>query len=65
MVLLITCACLAGLSTSYFRLLDNYEFELLDIRFRLRPQQQTTDRVMMIEIGEDTIERLGRFPFDR
>ncbi|MBI5143443.1 MAG: CHASE2 domain-containing protein [Candidatus Omnitrophica bacterium] len=64
-LLLIACACLAGLSASYFRLLDNYEFELLDIRFRLRAQQQTTDRVMMIEIGEDTIERLGRFPFDR
>lgn len=65
LVLLIACASLAILGISYFRLLDNYEFELLDIRFKLRPAQQVTDKAAMIEIGEDTIERLGRFPFDR
>ena len=56
---------LALAAVSYFHLLDNYELETLDFRFLLRPKIQTTDKVVLIEIGEDTIERLGRFPFDR
>ena len=57
--------CLAAISVSYFRLLDNYELELLDMRFRLRPTRPVTDKVVVIEIGEDSIKKLGRFPFDR
>lgn len=59
---LIALAVLAG---SYFRLLDNYELETLDVRFRLRPQIPATDKIAIIEIGDDTIKKLGRFPFDR
>jgi CHASE2 domain-containing sensor protein len=51
---------------SYFRLLDYYELASLDFRFVFRyPKIPTTDNVVFIEIGEDTIEKLGRFPFDR
>ncbi|MFA5146225.1 MAG: CHASE2 domain-containing protein [Candidatus Omnitrophota bacterium] len=50
---------------SYLRLLDNYELETLDFRFLLRPGVSTTDKVVMVDIGEDTIAKIGRFPFDR
>lgn len=56
---------LAILAISYFHLLDSYELETLDIRFHLRPKIPVTDKVVFIDIGDDTIERLGRFPFDR
>ena len=52
-------------AVSYFRLADNYESALLDLRFRLRPAIPATDKIAIIEIGEDTIKKIGRFPFDR
>lgn len=56
---------IAILAVSYFRLMDLYELETLDLRFQLRPRIPTTDKVVLIEIGEDTIAKLGRFPFER
>lgn len=50
---------------SYFRVLENNELDTLDLRFRLRPSIPASDKVVIIEIGEDTLEKLGRFPFDR
>lgn len=58
----IVAALAAG---SYSRIFDSYELETLDYRFLLRPKIPTTDAVVLIEIGEDTIKKLGRFPFDR
>ena len=52
-------------AVSYFRLLDAYELGTLDIRFLLRPKAPVTDKVVIIEIGEDSLKKLGRFPFDR
>jgi len=53
-------------SVSYFRLLDNYELTTLDLRFLLRyPKVPVSDKIVIIEIGEDSIAQLGRFPFDR
>ena len=53
------------LAVSYFHILDNYELEALDMRFRLRPKIPSTDKVVVVEIGDDTIKYLGRFPFSR
>jgi len=53
------------LAGSYFRLLENSELGSLDLRFRLRPAIPVTDKVAIIEIGDDTIQKIGRFPFDR
>jgi len=50
---------------SYFHVLDGYELDTLDWRFRLRPPIPTTDKVVFVEIGDDTIAQLGRFPLDR
>ncbi|MCM8791041.1 MAG: CHASE2 domain-containing protein [Candidatus Omnitrophica bacterium] len=57
--------CLAIMAGSYFHILDSYELETLDLRFRARPQIPTTDKVVMIEVSDDTVEKIGRFPFDR
>lgn len=58
-------AILAIFAVSYFHLLDTYELESLDMRFQLRPRGPATDKVVVVEIGEDTIKHLGRFPFNR
>lgn len=52
-------------AVSFFHWLDSYELETLDMRFLLRPAIKTTDKVVFIEIAEDTFEKLGGFPFGR
>jgi len=59
---LIALAIVAG---SCFHVLDSYELPTLDLRFRLRPPIAATDKVAIIEIGDDTIGKIGLFPFDR
>jgi CHASE2 domain-containing sensor protein len=58
-------AALFIFAVSFFHWLDSYEFETLDARFLLRPPIKVTDKVVFIEIAEDTFEKLGRFPFGR
>ncbi len=53
------------LAGSYFRWLDSYELDTLDLRFRLRPPIPRTDQAVIIEISNDTIAQLGQFPIDR
>jgi serine phosphatase RsbU (regulator of sigma subunit)/CHASE2 domain-containing sensor protein len=53
-------------AASYLHLFENYELTSLDMRFLLRPPGvPVSDRIAIIEIGEDTLKKLGRFPFDR
>jgi len=61
----LTLVIIAGLAASYFRLFEHYELGALDLRFVLRPKPAVTDKIVIIEIGEDSINKLGRFPFDR
>ncbi len=53
------------LLVSYMRLADSYELETLDFRFHLRPALATTDKVVLIEIGDDTLNNLGQWPIAR
>src|SRR3989338_8027874 len=64
-LLILPVIMLAALLVSYLRLFDSYELETLDFRFLARPKIPVTDKVVLVEIGEDSIEKLGRFPFDR
>lgn len=50
---------------SYFRLLDNYEYILLDLRFKSRPMQKIDPQIVIIEIGNDTLANLGQWPLPR
>ncbi|GEM_PF-252363 len=63
--ILLGAIALAILAGSYFRILDSYELETLDFRFKLRPPIPVSDKIVIVEIGDDTIKKLGRFPFDR
>jgi CHASE2 domain-containing sensor protein len=53
------------LAGSYLRVFDSFELDTLDSRFRYRPAISVTDKVVIVEIGDDTLAQLGRFPFDR
>ena len=50
---------------SYFRIFETYELATLDIRFRIRPPQKATDKVVFIEIAQDTLDQLGQWPISR
>lgn len=50
---------------SYFRLLENYGLATLDYRFKLRPRQPINQDIVIIEISDYSIEKIGRWPFDR
>ncbi|MFH1593534.1 MAG: CHASE2 domain-containing protein [Candidatus Omnitrophota bacterium] len=56
---------LSPLLLSYFRVLDNYELETLDIRFRLRPQLPIDGNIVIIEIEDYTIDEFGEWPLSR
>jgi adenylate cyclase len=55
----------AVIFTSYFRLFDTFELSTLDLRFKMRPVQKTAGDVVLIEIAEDTLEKIGQWPVDR
>ena len=61
-LVVIALAILAG---SYLRIVDSYELETLDLRFLIRGSVPASDKIAIVEIGDDTIRKLGRFPFDR
>lgn len=50
---------------SYQRIFDTYELALLDIRYKIRPIQKIDPRIAIIEISDDSIAKLGSWPFDR
>ncbi|MFH1995496.1 MAG: CHASE2 domain-containing protein [Candidatus Omnitrophota bacterium] len=57
--------CLCALAVSYFRILDNYELEFLDARYQMRPHRKGVPDVVLIEIGDDTLQKIGSWPVDR
>ncbi|MCX5668037.1 MAG: CHASE2 domain-containing protein [Candidatus Omnitrophica bacterium] len=63
--LILPIIALSVLLISYMRLADNYELETLDLRFHLRRAPATTDKVVLIEIGDDTLKNLGQWPIAR
>ena len=66
-VYFLIAALLTGLfiSFSYNRVFDEYEYSTLDLRYRLRPHQHVDDKIVIIEIGDDSIDRIGEWPFPR
>ncbi len=50
---------------SYSRVFDEFEYSLLDIRYKLRPDRNVDKNIVIIEIGDDSIEKLGKWPFPR
>ena len=67
-VLYLSLAAFFGLvllSISYFRVFDEFEYSTLDFRYLIRPDQPVSDDIVIVEIGDDSIEKLGKWPFPR
>jgi CHASE2 domain-containing sensor protein len=52
-------------SFSYFRVFDGFELGTYDFRYRIRPSQEVSRDIVIIEIGDDSIEKIGQWPFPR
>jgi serine phosphatase RsbU (regulator of sigma subunit)/CHASE2 domain-containing sensor protein len=50
---------------SYFCWLESFELVTFDWRLKLRGQQLTSPEIAIIEISSDSLEQIGRWPFDR
>jgi CHASE2 domain-containing sensor protein len=50
---------------SYLRLFETFELSTLDLRFKTRPAQNTVSDIVLIEIAQDTLEKIGQWPIDR
>lgn len=61
-IILLTCFTLL---LSYIRALDVYELQTLDLRYRLRPQPKINNKIVIVEISDDSIRKIGSWPFDR
>jgi len=64
----IVIALIAGTVVLFLFLSDTFgKFELvtLDQRFRLRPQKPVDDDIVLVEMGEDSIDAIGRWPWPR
>ena len=53
------------ISFSYNRVFDEYEYSTLDLRYRMRPHQPVDDKIVIVEIGDDSIDSIGAWPFPR
>lgn len=62
---LILLASAIILAPSLFRTFENFELATLDLRFHLRPQQRECADIAIIEISNDTLQKIGRWPFKR
>jgi CHASE2 domain-containing sensor protein len=55
----------AVILTSYFRLFETFELSTLDLRFKVRLAQKAACDIVLIEIAQDTLEKIGQWPIDR
>lgn len=57
--------CIIALAIFKVNLLDRFELTLLDYRFRAKGPQPVSDDVVLIDIAQDSIDQIGRWPWDR
>ncbi|MBI4432478.1 MAG: CHASE2 domain-containing protein [Candidatus Omnitrophica bacterium] len=64
--LLITVAILAAvLFFQHFHILDRFEYVTYDLRMILKSDGNTDKRICVIEISDESIAAIGRWPWDR
>lgn len=63
--ILVASAILAALALSWTRAFDLYELQTYDWRFQLRGPRPVSDRIVLVDIWDDTLEGLGAWPIDR
>lgn len=54
-----------ALALSWFRVFEPYELATYDWRFQLRGPRPVSDRIVHIDIWNDTLEALGAWPIER
>lgn len=64
-VFLILSTILIILAPSYFKIFEHFELATLDLRFNIRPTQEQNKDIAIIEIANDTLEKIGRWPIKR
>lgn len=64
-IIIVLVFFLAFVFLSLVRGFEFFELVTLDWRFKLRPCPPVDPRIVIIEIGEDSLNSLGRWPFDR
>ncbi|MBF0486031.1 MAG: CHASE2 domain-containing protein [Candidatus Omnitrophica bacterium] len=64
-ILTLATAVVLLLCGSWFHAFEKNELDTLDLRFHLRPTIARTDKVVIIEIDNNTIKKIGQFPFHR
>jgi len=63
---LIPCICVViVLAIFKVNLLDRFELTLLDYRFNVKKAQPIFDKVVSIDMAQDSIDQIGRWPWDR
>lgn len=65
LILVLIALALSIGAISYSRLLDSYELIFLDLRFKSRPIQKIDPQIAIVEVGDDTLTNLGRWPLPR
>lgn len=50
---------------SYTRIFDEFEYSTIDFRYAVRPPRVANQDIVIIEVGDDSIENLGKWPFPR
>ena len=58
--IILVIACL-----SYGRAFDNYELISYDFRLNLRPALSASPDIFLIEVSDDTLKNLGKWPLPR
>jgi adenylate cyclase len=53
------------LSFSYYRVFDEFEYSTIDFRYKIRPPQPVDRDIVIVEIGDDSIAKIGKWPFPR
>ena len=56
---------LIALSLSYFRVFEPYELQTYDWRCQLRVPRPMSKDIVLIDIADDSVEKLGQWPFSR
>ncbi|MBI2094623.1 MAG: CHASE2 domain-containing protein [Candidatus Omnitrophica bacterium] len=63
----VLCAAVFLFSFLVYRsnLLERFEFETYDLRCLLSPQEEADPRIAVIEISDDSVAAIGRWPWER
>lgn len=64
-IIILILICGIVLFCSYARVFERFELLTYDLRFKIRPPLKCSPEIAIIEIDNETLNLLGRWPFDR